>query len=1007
MSDILNFFTNNSSNKDNVTNLATSYATYKSNFKLDTPALTQGDRFKYYQGKIKKSLAKKAIKLSGKEGFTNSANNLTEESEKLIQEYNFTPIQQAEITKLQTEYNATLDNYNKLVSQINGNVSSYMDRTNPNKNPYLGKNIVIDNHFFYVTQQGVAKNYPSLAILEATVGKNGCPNSQAIVITDVSWNQIYLNPGAYIPTKPTSLTVGTPMTAGQSCGNEGVNVYVDNIINDPNSTYLGCYADNTSSPLMTFIGGTPPPPSASIINGDFSQPQIASGSYQYISSNTTVIGWDFYACLINSAPAWAFPTPYPAGSQAAVVQGSQSDGAGILGQFITLDQGTYTLTFYACGRPDAQYGYQPNPFQIYFGDSESDVIDTITPGISWQQFTVDFTVQSTGNYALGFQGIGDNANYATAIQNVVVTNTGSEFGAGTYTYQMCQQAAINNGSQYFALQNVNPTTSQGYCAISNDQPTITSLGPATSMTALIPLWSSQTTNQNGNTANLNSVGVLSVINSTGQAVFSTPNNNNSPINYLGCYGDNANRAMTTTVNSSGGTVNGNTGPWSWTYNVQECQQAAQSNGFSYFGLQATTGEGTSVCFLSDDFAQTSEYGTANNCTQYSDGNWEGGGYSNAVYNTNGMQGSNYILMLLDSGNMIIQRGTSPYDNQGLIWQSNTTAQQANPDYVAANGQGGQNWIADGTTLTAGQFIGSPSGYIALIMEPTGNLVLYTFGMGSNCSTMGNGKLGGGPGANAIYDIGEVGYPSNMGKLAYIDQNSELHAYPSTNIQFQNSYTQISGIDSPGNNITGGTTSNTTVQQCQTNCNNNNSCAGFAYTSNTCYLKNNSMYPNSQSQVNPNINLYIRNTEPDTPPAGVPYTTNNIGSNQYQNYVSGGAIASSYGLSITITPAQQAQLDKLQTQLDSLSQKITSLTDEFEDGSNITASQMQTNVTGVGEYLNELNIINKKIANFGSENTGINNIIKDSDIVVLQKNYSYLFWSTLAIGSVIVAMKLSK
>ena len=41
MSDILNFFTNNSSNKDNVTNLATSYATYKSNFKLDTPALTK------------------------------------------------------------------------------------------------------------------------------------------------------------------------------------------------------------------------------------------------------------------------------------------------------------------------------------------------------------------------------------------------------------------------------------------------------------------------------------------------------------------------------------------------------------------------------------------------------------------------------------------------------------------------------------------------------------------------------------------------------------------------------------------------------------------------------------------------------------------------------------------------------------------------------------------------------------------------------------------------------
>jgi flagellar hook-associated protein FlgK len=156
-----------------------------------------------------------------------------------------------------------------------------------------------------------------------------------------------------------------------------------------------------------------------------------------------------------------------------------------------------------------------------------------------------------------------------------------------------------------------------------------------------------------------------------------------------------------------------------------------------------------------------------------------------------------------------------------------------------------------------------------------------------------------------------------------------------------------------------------------------------------------------------VNLYIRNTEPDTPPAGVSFTTNNIDSKQYQNYVSGGALDSSYGLATTITPAEQAELNKLQTQLDALSQQITDLTNEFQGGSDNTASQMQQNVAGVGEYLKELNAINQKISNFGSENTGINNIIKDSDIVVLQKNYSYLFWSTLAVGSVIVAMKLSK
>jgi hypothetical protein len=997
MNTVLNFFSNGS-NKDNVTNLATSYATYKSNLKLSTPALTQGDRFKYYQRKIKKSLAKKAKELSGKEGFEP---NLTQESQQLIDDYNYTPAKNAQIKLLQDQYNSTLKAYNILINQINGNVNSYITRTNSSTNQYLGKNIVIDNHFFYVTQQGVAKMYPSLAILEATVGNNGCPNSKAIVITDISWNDMFTKPGNYLPTRP-NLLIGTPMTAGQSCGNEGVNVYVNNMINTPQTEYLGCYKDNVDDPLMTFIGGAPPPPSGTLINGDFSQPQLPNNSYIYYNDETSVLGWVFDACLVNNSSAWGFPSGY---NQAASIQ-----GLSYCYQWITLDTGTYTLTFSAVGRPNNNDGYFPNNINVFCGTNDDDiqsqpVIYSVTPQSSgWYNYNANITIQTTGPYAIGFYGTINGNNAATAITNVVLTNTGSQFGAGTYTYQMCQQAAINNGSQYFALQNVNPTTSQGYCAISNDQPTITSLGPAEAMNALKPLWSSQTLNQPGNTATLTASGTLSVINSTGQSVFSTPNNSNAPSNYLGCYGDSANRAMGTTVNSSGGTENGNTGPWSWTFDVQECQQAAQSNGFSYFGLQATTGEGTSVCFLSDDFAQTSEYGTANNCTQYSDGNWEGGGYSNAVYNTNGMQGSNYILMLLDSGNMVIQRGTSPSDNQGIIWQTNTTASQANSDYVAANGQGGQNWIADGTTLTAGQFIGSPNGYVALVMEPTGNLVLYTFAMGINCSKMADNHMGGGPGANAIYNIGQFGYTSDMGQLAYIDQNSELHAYPSTNTQFQNSYTQINGIDSPGNNITNFSGS---VQQCQTSCNNNNSCAGFAYTGGTCYLKNNSMYPNSQENINSNVNLYVRNEQPAQPPVGVPFQTNNINSIQYQNYVNGGQLGSEYGISTSITPAQQQELNTLQNQLNSISQAITDLTDDFQGGTLNTSSQMTKNVKGVDVYLTELDALNSKIQKYGGENLGINNMIKDSDIVVLQKNYSYLLWSTLAIGTVLVAMNIAK
>ena len=39
------------------------------------------------------------------------------------------------------------------------------------------------------------------------------------------------------------------------------------------------------------------------------------------------------------------------------------------------------------------------------------------------------------------------------------------------------------------------------------------------------------------------------------------------------------------------------------------------------------------------------------------------------------------------------------------------------------------------------------------------------------------------------------------------------------------------------------------------------------------------------------------------------------------------------------------------------------------------------------------------------NNNLDKILEDSDIVVLQKNYDYLFWTILAAGSVVVAMNI--
>jgi len=93
-------------------------------------------------------------------------------------------------------------------------------------------------------------------------------------------------------------------------------------------------------------------------------------------------------------------------------------------------------------------------------------------------------------------------------------------------------------------------------------------------------------------------------------------------------------------------------------------------------------------------------------------------------------------------------------------------------------------------------------------------------------------------------------------------------------------------------------------------------------------------------------------------------------------------------------------------LNLLSSQLSSYTNEFSQGSQDVEAQSKTNVSGLTDYVNGLKNATDKIAGITSDGN-INNILKDSDIVVLQKNYDYLFWSILATGSVLVAMNIVK
>ena len=991
MNSIVNmFYSLDNSLHNNNTNTNT-HSKYKNNYDLiTTPALNQGTNFKNYQNKIKNNIKKKINNVNSKEGFqtsSSSENGSTQLAEQSKQILNETSSGTDKI--LQNEYNITLLAYQKLLAKVSGGTKDYIDRVSAN-NSYLNKYIrwsdpSANNAIMYVTNQGVAKPINDKDILKSILGINGCPDIKTIVNISIPWDSSYTVFGTTIPTTP-SLTVGTPMKIGESCGKEGINVYVDSLLTDSKATYKGCYADDSSSRTMSFVGGSPPSAIEYITNGDFSQSQIKNNTYKTLKWDTTTVpGWNFNCNLLNNSSAWGYPMPYPNGNQCCSIQKTQELWTG----WISFPSGTYTITFKACGRNCCDNSGISNQIDIFLEPTQ---IYTITPPIDkWTEYSTTFTVPTTGSYRINFKGRWSSSDRSTAIQHVSVMSS-SNTTDGTYTYDMCKNAAIDGGYKYFGLQNVNTETSVGYCAVSNDYVSSTKNGESYAITGVVALWDSKT-NGTGVSASMTDTGTLSVFNSSGATVFNTPSDTTLVSGgYIGCYKDKDSRAMSNKQKN---------------FTLNDCKTYAEDNNYSYYGLQATSkSNDKGQCFTSNDLEKSEKYGVANNCFQNSFKEMVGSDWSNSIYSTDGS--GTYYVMLHDDGNMCVYKGTGPSDNQGFIWDSKTNTKQQKPDplYTAAKGKYGQNWMSTNSTLAQGDFIGSTDGSIYLIMQSDGNLVLYTSTNELNCKTMKDNNTGGGLNANGLYEMSSIGIPSNLGKVAYIDSDSLLYPYSDSSLGLSNDYSSYTNFSSAGHDISGKSFSDATVDSCKSACNDLTNCYGFDFdkTNNVCYPKDNTMYPKGLRTINSNVDLYVRQPKITKPPTGVTDKILNIDSLIYENYPkSDKEMGSSYGLS-NANSVEKQQLDQLKTKLDQISQQLADNTGSLNTDEIKVGNQSTLQTQSIDNYLKAYKNTNNKIKNFTS---GMDGIIHDSDITVLKENYNYYFWSILAVGTVLVTMNVIK
>ena len=365
----------------------------------------------------------------------------------------------------------------------------------------------------------------------------------------------------------------------------------------------------------------------------------------------------------------------------------------------------------------------------------------------------------------------------------------------------------------------------------------------------------------------------------------------------------------------------------------------------------------------------------------------------------------FRLTLGDDGNLVLTDS-----NSSIVWQSNTTSTGlALDEYKASNGKYGRNYLLAGETLKTGEFIGSPSGNCYLMMvggttdcTQNGLQLLYTK---INCSM--NSKTdgyGSDDTANGLYSIKKTDITS-LGKVGYIDEQNNIHEYPSDMTNLAQTYTLIGNYDSAGYDIS--QVSSKSAETCKTSCNGNADCAGFVYYADTCYLKNSGMFPKGMRKPLANAELYVRDKTVKNDVSCVKDVDTGF-STQWE------LLPTSTKMSIdtlcelgAITEQERndsnTKLKDLNKATDIMSKKLNSIANE----KNNLDEFFTTAKKGLSKNINEYDSMRRKIINNDKAITNIIGMSDDSELNMTSQNIKYFLYANLAIIIAIASIRLMR
>lgn len=249
---------------------------------------------------------------------------------------------------------------------------------------------------------------------------------------------------------------------------------------------------------------------------------------------------------------------------------------------------------------------------------------------------------------------------------------------------------------------------------------------------------------------------------------------------------------------------------------------------------------------------------------------------------------------------------------------------------------------------------------------------------------------------------------SLGTTYHITDDLKKVIYPNNMVSIEGTdFHFVGNYDSIGNDISSG--SGLSIEQVKQKCIDTPGAAGFVMNNGNYYIKNRNMWPRGKRQLNPNVQLYVRNTS---------VINNNSCSNivdfstqqNINGYLNSGETMSesrqcSLGLiSQRDTAYINTQYQKLNNILNTMRTKIEALTKTDVNLNKKLLKEYRVLKDNLQKYENTY----REIKRANDASNGIYATLEeDSKLQMLSYNSKYILWTILALAVTIVTMKIIK